>query len=373
MAKLCVQFSYALLLTKMSTNKRILIISPFGIGDLLFSTPLLKNLKFFYPNSHIAVLAAKRSAPVLANNPNVDSVIAFNRGDFKEAKKISKKEAYRDLFKVLGKITFSKFNLYIDLSLEHRYSLFAKILGIKPRIGYNYRKRGRFLTDKAHIGCFAGKHVVEYHLSLLGFLGIRPCFRAPELFISREEKDWAEDFLKRHDINKDQALIAVAPGGGKAWGDKACYKYWPESKFVDLADKLQTEKVKVILTGDNTDIPICNNISRRLQEEPINTCGKINLRQYFALLNRVDIIICNDSGTLHSASALRKKIIALFGPTGEDAYGPYPPSKDRIVISKDFSCRPCYDEFRVPKCGYNHRCLEQIEVDEVFTKVKELI
>lgn len=353
--------------------RRILVVNPFGIGDLLFSTPLFKNLKFFYPNSHITVLVARRSAPVLKNNPNVDSVIPFNRGDFKELKKTSKRRAYRKLFETLGKIAFSRFDFCIDLSLEHRYSIFAKLLGVRTRIGYNYRKRGRFLTDKVDIGGFVGRHVVEYHLSLLRLLGLESRFQNLELFISREEKDWAKDFFKKHSLDERQTFIVMAPGGGKAWGDKAWHKYWPESKFADLADKLQDEKVKVILTGDHIDIPICDNISSRLREKPINICGKVSLRQHFALLDKADIVICNDSGTLHSASALGKKIIALFGPTGEDAYGPYPISEEKVVISKDFSCRPCYSNFRVSRCSYNQRCLVQIGVEEVLDKVKALI
>jgi lipopolysaccharide heptosyltransferase II len=360
-----------LFVKRVNKIKKILIVNPFGVGDLLFSTPLIKNLKDYYPNSQITVLTAKRSAPVLENNPYVDEVIGFNRGDFKELKKISRIKAYKEGLAVLGKIIASRFNLYIDLSLEHRYSLFIALLGVKPRLGYNYRKRGRFLTEKVDMGGFVGRHVVEYHLSLLRFLGGKPKFYNLELFISEDEKNWANDFLKQAGLERGQKVVAIAPGGGKAWGDKAWYKYWPLEKFAGLANKLQDEGIKVILVGDDSDISICDNLMQLLKEKPINVCGKTNLRQFFALLLKSDIVVCNDSGTLHAATALDRKIVSLFGPTSQKSYGPYPSSDKKIVINKDFSCRPCYDKFNVSDCRYNHRCLEQITVDEVLDKIKK--
>jgi lipopolysaccharide heptosyltransferase II len=358
---------------KANKFKKILIVNPFGVGDLLFSTPLIKNLKDYYPHSQITVLTAKRSAPVLENNPNVDSIIGFNRGDFKELKKESRIKAYKEGLAVLGKIIASRFNLYIDLSLEHRYSLFVALLGTKPRLGYNYKKRGRFLTEKVDMGGFVGRHVVEYHLSLIRFLGDKPKFYNSEIFISEGEKNWADDFLKKAGLEEGQKLVAIAPGGGKAWGDKAWYKYWPLEKFAGLANKLRDEGVKVILLGDDSDISICDNLIQLLKEKPINFCGKTNLRQFFAVLSKSDLVICNDSGTLHAATALDKKIVSLFGPTSEISYGPYPLSDKRQVISKDFPCRPCYDKFGIDECKHSHRCLEQIEVEEVLGEVKRLL
>jgi lipopolysaccharide heptosyltransferase II len=362
-----------LFMGKANKFKNILIINPFGIGDLLFSTPLFKNLKNHYPKSRITVLTAKRSAPVLENNPNVNAVIGFSRGDFKELKKNSRIKAYKEAFTVLRKVATSRFNLYIDLSLEHRYSLFVAFFGVKPRLGYNYRKRGRFLTEKVDMGGFVGKHVVEYHLSLLRFLGFKPSFRDLELFVSGDEKKRAKSFLKEQGLKEGQTLIALAPGGGKSWGDKAWYKYWPLEKFAGLVNKLQDEGAKVILLGDDSDISICDNLIQLLKDKPINFCGKTNLRQFFAVLSKSDLVICNDSGTLHAATALGKKIVSLFGPTSEISYGPYPPSDKKQVISKDFPCRPCYSRFGVPECKHNHQCLEQIEVEEVREKVERLL
>ena len=110
--------------------KNILIINPFGIGDVLFSTPLIRNLRFYYPDAFIAVAVQKKVVPVLENNPQIDKVIPFSRGDFKDLCRQSRLKAIGLLSKTLGNILHCKFNLCVDLSLEHRYSLFLKLMGI---------------------------------------------------------------------------------------------------------------------------------------------------------------------------------------------------------------------------------------------------
>ncbi len=358
---------------KKAQKKRILVVNPYGIGDLIFATPLLRDLKFYYPESEITVLVAERNVPVLENNPNVDSVIPFSRGDFKELRRKSKWKACLKLLRISGKIRASRFNLYIDLSLDYRYSLLTKLLGVKPRLGYNYKNRGRFLTYKIDIDGYEQKHVVEYYSGLLNLLELKPRFRNPEIFISESEKRQAERFLREHNVEEGRILVALAPGGGKTWGESARYKYWPREKFAGLFKRLPSDEIKIVLIGDSSDMSFCDDLFNLSEAKAVNLCGKTSLRQFFSLLDKSDLVICNDGGVLHAATALDKKIVALFGPSDEKVYGPYPPSGKRIVISKDFPCRPCYHRFRVPECSYDNRCLRQIEVDEVLHGVSVLL
>lgn len=168
--------------------KSILLINPFGIGDVLFSTPLIRNLRFYYPDAFIAVAAQKKVAPVLENNPHINKIIPFSHGDVKELSRQSRLKAIKLFLKVRREILAHRFNLCFDLSLEHRYSLFLKLAGVRPHIGYNYRNRGRFLTHQVDIEGYEDKHVVEYHLELLRFLGKELKFRNQELFLRQERK-----------------------------------------------------------------------------------------------------------------------------------------------------------------------------------------
>ena len=353
--------------------RNILIINPYGIGDVLFSTPLIRNLRFYYPNAFIAVAVQKNVAPILDNNPYVNRVIAFSRGDFKELRKSSPLKAVFLLIKTLVRVLHCKFNLCIDLSLDHRYSLFLKFFGIKPRIGYNYKNRGRFLNHSINIEGYADKHVVEYLLELLKFLGLKPRFFNLEVFLTKEEKNWARIFLSQNGVLENDLVVGLLPGGGASWGEKANYLQWPYENFAKVCDELQkTVGARILLFGSKADIEICQNIMKILRHKPIELCGRTNLRQFISLLDRCNLVICNDTGPLHISTALGKRLVCLCGPVDERVYGPYPPSSDRIVIKKDFPCRPCYKKFQIPNCDYEQRCLRMIDVDEVIAQAKEL-
>ena len=354
--------------------QKILIINPFGIGDVLFSTPLIKNLRFYYPDAFIAVAVQKKIAAVLENNPNINKIIPFSRGDFKELCRQSRFKAIGVLLRTIGEVRQHKFDLFIDLSLEHRYSLALKFLGVKQRVGYNYKNRGRFLTHKINIEGYKDKHVVEYHLDLLRFLGKNPKFRNLELHLRQEEKSWAEAFLRENGVSRDDFVVGIIPGGGASWGDKGHYLRWPYENFAKICDELETiPQMKILLFGAKTDVQLCQKITKILKQKPIEVFGKTNLRQFITLLDKCNLVICNDTGPLHISVALEKKIICFCGPVDDRVYGPYPPRSEHIVMKKDFPCRPCYRKFRVPECEYEQRCLIAITVQEVFQEVERLL
>jgi len=296
----------------------ILIINPFGIGDVLFSTPLIRNLRFYYPDAFIAVAVQKKVVPVLENNPHINKIIPFSRGDFKNLSRQSRLRAIQLLFNVLKQVLGQRFDLCFDLSMEHRYSLFLKLLGVRQRIGFNYKHRGRFLTHRINLDGYENKHVVEYHLELLKFLGLKPHPRKLELFLRQEEKDWAEAFFERNGVKKEDLIIGIIPGGGASWGEKGNYLRWPYENFAKICDELKKiSRVKIVLFGAKTDIQICQNIMKILKQKPIELFGKTDLRQFIALLDKCNLIICNDTGPLHINTALGKTLICLCGPVDE--------------------------------------------------------
>ena len=280
----------------------------------------------------------------------------------------------RLLARTIREISHDKFDLCIDLSLEHRYSLFFKLMGIKQRIGFNYKQRGRFLTNRINLNGFEDKHVVEYHLELLKFLEIKPQFQKLELFLKQEEKNYAQAFLEKNGVLKDDLIIGIIPGGGASWGKKANYLQWPYENFAKICSELRKiPRTRIILFGSEADVGICQNIIKILQYTPIEAFGKTNLRQFIALIDKCNLIICNDTGPLHISAALGKKIVCLVGPVDEKVYGPYLPKADQVVIKKDLPCRPCYKKFRVPECNFGLRCLTAITAQEVVSEAERLL
>ena len=148
-------------------SMKFLIINPFGIGDVLFTTPVIKALKQQYPDAFIGYWSNYRVKPILESNPQINRVFALSRGDLK---KIYQESFFKGLWgsvKLVWQIKKEHFDICLDFSLDHRYSLLAKIIGIQQRIGFNYKGRGRFLTKSIDLTGYQEKHVVEYYLELL--------------------------------------------------------------------------------------------------------------------------------------------------------------------------------------------------------------
>ena len=152
---------------------RILIINIFGIGDVLFTTPLIKNLKDNIPDAFIGYVANRRAAVVLENNPNIDKVIVYERDDYTEVYKKSKIRFLQKFKKALQEIEDERYDLVIDLSLNSYASFFMWMVGIPKRIGFNYKNRSPFLTRKVKLEGYEGRPVAEYYLDLLKELNLK--------------------------------------------------------------------------------------------------------------------------------------------------------------------------------------------------------
>lgn len=353
---------------------RILIANPFGIGDVLFSTPLISILRENYPEGYIGYICNKRTKEALLTNPNLDEIFVFEKDDYRRLWRQSKIRFIKEFFSFLMKIKRKRFEVAFDLSLSRHYSFFLRLTGIPKRIGFNYKNRARFLTHKIDLKAgYTDKHVVEYYLDLLSFLGIKPKLKSGlQLLLSEDDKVWAEEFLKDSQID-NEIIIGIVPGGGASWGKDAFYKHWPEEKFAEVCDELiKRFKAKIIILGSSSEVEKCKNIMNLMKNKPIIACGKTSLRQFGSLLGKCKLVICNDGGPLHIAVSQGTKTISIFGPVNEKVYGPYPLSSDHIVIKKDIGCRPCYRRFRIPKCE-NLDCLKKITSKEVLEAAEKIL
>lgn len=354
---------------------RILIVNPFGIGDVLFTTPLIHTIKDKFTLGRLGYLCNKRTAPLLENNPFINEVFIYERDDFKRALSVSWFKWFNQFSSFIKRIKACKFDLAIDLSLTTYFGFFVAAAGIRERIGYNYKNRGIFLTRSIKLSGYEDKHIVEYYNGLLKLIGIEPKYQDLELYLKDDDKQYAENIFREHRIDKSTPVITIVPGGGASWGVQALLKHWPEEKFALLIDKIiEKYKVTVIILGDLKEKDLFTQLEEQIQNKVINLVGETSLTQSAAITFKSDIFIGNDGGPLHIATALGKKTISFFGPVDPKVYGPYPPDDTRhIVLKKTLECSPCYRNFRLVPCQRNKECLESINVDEVIEKIDRLL
>ncbi|PIP18818.1 MAG: hypothetical protein COT38_00010 [Candidatus Omnitrophica bacterium CG08_land_8_20_14_0_20_41_16] len=356
------------------TIKKVLIINPFGIGDVLFTTPVIRAIKEKYPDSFIGYWCNQRVEPLIRMNSKIYKVFALSRGDIKKLYQESFLSGFWNSLKLVFSLKKEHFDICLDFSLDHRYSLLSKIVGIKKRIGFNYKGRGRFLTDKIDITGYNQKHIVEYYLDLLRFLNIEPKDKSLELSIPIAALIKAKNILSGAQVEGGDLIIGIAPGGGGSWGKDAGYKHWPALRFAQVADKLIDEfKTKIVLVGDDTERAIADVIVNSMRTKPIDLVGKVSLEVLPGLIKTFNLFITNDGGPMHIAVALRVKTVSVFGPVSEIVYGPYPDNRNHVVLKWDGECRPCYKNFRMPVCDKDKECLKQVSADAVFEASRILL
>jgi len=354
--------------------KKILIINPFGIGDVLFTTPLLHALKKAMPEASLAYLCNSRSREILKDNPYIDRIFVYDRDEFEAVRSSSFFAWLRKIFAFIQDIRKERFDAALDLSLNKEYGFFSLCAGIKERIGYDYKKRGLFLNKKVFLGGYQDKHVIEYYGELLKYFNLSLEYKSPELYINESDKKRAGELLLGQGADLSGNLVVIAPAGGKSWGKDASLKHWPPANFAALADKLiEKKQVTIIIVGSNSEKEIALNMLAAMHLAAVNLCGMTSLGELTALLSRASLVIANDGGPLHMAVALGKNTVSFFGPVDPKVYGPYPLDyKKHAVLNSSLDCVPCYRNFRLKDCVRTKACLESITVEQAFQAALKL-
>ena len=355
--------------------RKILIINPFGIGDVIFSTPLIAALKKNSQENYIGYVCNKRTSELVSANPGIDKVFVYEKDEYRDIWKRSKTECLKKILEFLARIRKERFDISIDLSLGYQYSMLCMFIGIKKRVGFDYRSRGRFLTSKIGLESFDDKHVIDHYLDMLKPLGIEAGERTgPKVYVPDRDLQWAEKALKGNGITTKDTAVGIICGGGASWGADAGYKHWDGDRFAALADKLvDTCGVKVIFLGDKKESVIVRSVRRAMKNASADLTGGTTVMQMAAVMKKCKAVITNDGGPLHVAVGLGVGTVSIFGPVDEKTYGPYPESDKHIVISKSYvACRPCYKKFKYNRCE-NRICLDSITVAEVYTAAEKVL
>jgi len=354
----------------MLQKEKILIVNPYGIGDLLFATPLFNTIKKANPHSELHVLVGSRTKEILDSNKDVDNIIVDDR-DFWRGKKNG---ALRRLLYLL-KLRKNKYDTFMNLSLDVEYNFIATyLLNIPCRIGFNFKGRGRCLNRKLPLPHgFYKNHVAQYYVQLLSLWKKNissvesPTYHFPLGNIKLQEKIFE---LFRDGESK---LISIFPGGGASWGARAHWKMWPVEKFAQLADMIiQNTGAQVIVMGSPEEKELCDTMLTSMKEKAISLAGEIkSLAEVGLFLKNMNFVICNDSGIFHVSLSQSVPTLGIFGPVDETVYGSPKNTPHVLCVTSKIACRPCYYKFSLPECR-EPSCLIDLSVGDVYSNFKSL-
>ena len=350
--------------------KKVLIVNPFGIGDVLFTTPLIAALKRRDPGVSISFIGNARTAPMLQNDPRLDKVYSYERDEFVA---VYKRSPWQFLLKwkaFTAELYAGNFDTAFDLSMGSPVGAALMLAGIPQRIGFDHKGRGRWLTRKVPLKGYEGRHVAAYYLDLL-----EPHPGDEDrmaLFVPEADAAWAGDFISGHGLS-DNAFIVIFPGGGASWGRGAGMKRWPPEGYARLAEKIiERSKCPIILMGDASEQELCQRIAGMAASPRVAVSGPTSLMQAAALMRRAKFALVNDGGPLHVGVACGARTVSIFGPVDPVVYGPYPLGKAHRVVTKGLPCQPCYRNFRMSGCAHQS-CLRTLTMDEVYRALEEFV
>jgi len=323
----------------------ILIIHQGALGDFILSLPVIGAIRHSHPGSSIEIWGYPYILRLVEGRFYADAIASINQEGM--SRLYSEQAAAPE-----GLVSrIRRFDLVILFGGE-----------LQGPFADNLRKYG--VRTVYRISTFPGErgtiHVIDHQLSQLLEMGIPAAGDMPELFPSREDEQRARHFFDAHAIAPYDFTVAMHIGSGSR------KKVWPPDRFAHLAETLVTRRSAriVVLTG-----PADAEMERAYRERtPSGTSIMLNchpLPEIAAILKRCSIFVGNDSGITHLAAASGAPVIALFGPTDPQVWGPR--GKAVTLLRGSAECSPCSRE-TMHICTYQ-KCLEEIAVEKVYEAV----
>lgn len=337
----------------LSNVKRVLVVKLRHLGDVLLTTPVFAALKEALPQAQIDAYIYEEAKGVLEGHPAITNLIGYDR-NWKEQGFFCR---LKNEFSLLWKLRKQSYDLVINLTEGDRGVLVAKFSGAKIRVGFSPKGKlqRKWIT---HIvkHCPSLRHRVEKNLDALRRIGIFPDEASRDLFFHIDENTI-------HSMQQPEPFILIHPTS--RWR----FKCLPIPKMRTLVQKLLSQGKNVILTSgpDPVEIGMVQAIARGTTAKVL--AGKTTLKELGALIASSEMLICVDSVAHHLASALKKRVIAFFGPTSQVTWGPWR-NPNAKILSKGLSCQPCYQD----GCGGSKYsdCLATLVVDQILGEMDSL-
>ena len=346
----------------LSQVKRALVVRLDEIGDVVMTTPFLRELRRNLPYAWITLVVKPQVYNLVEFCPYVNEVLTYNwniGGHFGRLRRHFRtlRFAWQHLWK-------RRFNLALlpRWDVDYYNGTFVTYLSGAPwRVGYsenvNMRKKNlnngfdRLFTHSIYEN--KSRHEIEHNLDVIRFLGGKIHEKHPEVWLEEKDVLFADEIFEAHEVLPNDLLIGIAPG---ARDPKRC---WPLSSFGELGIWLREEyNARILVTGGPEEESLGNTLEQELGNI-INVVGKTTLRQAAALLKRCQLFIGNDSGLMHIAAAVGVPVIELTcHPKSGSPYSYNSPVRFRpwgdnhTIIRPETSIPPCIDECiaRYPHC-----------------------
>ena len=347
---------------KSENIKRIVVRGTNWVGDAVMIVPALRSLRRLLPNAHITLATRSWSRGLFDGADFLDDLLIYDRapGEFMAPLRQAREWRQRS------------FDLAILFQNAFEAALIARVARVPFRIGYATQQRGFLLTHSLPLPQWHNsRHESFYYLNIIAHLetllygSSKILDREPvfNLTVSGDRKAEAFEFLRASGGSDSPPIVALCPGSINSRA-----KRWPAERYAALADRFIDEMgANVLLIGSPGELDVSEEVRQHMRREPLMLTGKTDLAQAVAILSLVDLLVTNDTGPAHIASALGRPTLVIFGPTNPLTTRPL--SSVAEIVRHPPDCAPCM----LRDCPIDHRCMTAITPDDVFERACVMI
>ena len=335
---------------------KILILKPSSLGDIVLSLPVLRLLKSHLPDTEIYWWVETTFAPLLADDPDLDGIVLFDRQRWKSP------VTWTEPIRSVRSMRRMKFDWVIDLQALARSAIFGWFANGDFFIGLDdSREWASGFYDLAVRRPSSSLHAADWYLQVLRaldvpvhsnftWLPLRP------LVANEMRSKWKMD---------QHRWIALQPGA--RWPTKR----WPAEHFSEVVRQFGSRHpdFRFAVLGSQADQALAETICRADPKRCVDLAGKISLPEMIEWIRACEVMVTNDTGPMHVATAIGKPLVALLGPTNPLRTGPYQRPED--VMQLELPCVPCMSS----RCNNpkEMECLREIVPSKVVEAIEKRV
>jgi lipopolysaccharide heptosyltransferase II len=346
-----------------SLLNKTLILRLSSIGDIVLASPLIRVLRKRFPDAQIDFVVKSEFAELVRYNPYLTTVIEF-----------SSSEGFSGLVSLKRRLRNTGYDSVIDIHNNFRSIYLRSFIGADTSAVINKRLWQRFLLVRLKWNRYDGLlSVADRYIEPMKAFGIENDGQGAEVFIPPSLQTRISELWQSYHILPGRPVVALAHAA------KHETKMWPAECYAELGNRVISSGGLVVLLGSREDSARSTFISDKIfagggkQSDVVNCTGQSSLLETAALMDYCSLVVSNDSGLMHLASARGRPVIGIFGPTVKE-FGFFPIGASTKVVERNrLECRPC-SHLGGPRCPEGHfRCMLDINVDQVYQSVQTLL
>ncbi len=347
------------------SGKRILVVKPSSLGDVVHTLPVVHALKRCYPHCHIGWIVQSSFRGIIERDPGVDEILSISipstsePGGDRWVVPRALAATLRTLRDLRKRLRASPYDLVLDLHASLRSGLMGLTNPGGIRIGFSDAKELNTLFQHHRLSTDPGQtHAVDKNLAFALHLGCAPIAEDFRVVAGDQAQERARVFLAETGISDREPLVYANPA--TRWETK----HWTIDGWAAVADMLaQRAGIQVVFCGGPGDRDYIGRITARMDSRPVVAAGRLTLIESAALMALCTLYLGVDSGPMHIAAFSGRPVVALFGPTDPAKVGPYG-AGHRVIRNEELDCLAC----RKRSCK-ELTCMAGITPEQVFAEV----